>query len=109
MVYVIAGYITRPIIENAKLITKFATTGDTDLKEENKWLNRRDEIGVMSRAFNDMIGVLHYKAMIAKEIAGGNLVVEDSVLSPKDHLGMAFAQMVHDLNGILRRVKCRGK
>ena len=104
VVYVIAGYITRPIIENAKLITKFATTGDTDLKEENKWLNRRDEIGVMSRAFNDMIGVLHYKAMIAKEIAGGNLVVEDSVLSPKDHLGMAFAQMVHDLNGILRRV-----
>ena len=104
VVYIIAIYIARPIIENARIIAKFATTGDTDLKEENRWSNRRDEIGVMSRAFNDMITVLHKKAMTAKEIAGGNLAVGVSVLSPRDHLGMAFAQMVHDLNRILGRV-----
>ncbi len=105
VVYVVAGLIANPIIENAKIITKFATTGNTDIVEDNKCINRKDEIGIMSRAFNEMIGVLHQKALTAKEIANGNMCVEVNVLSDTDHLGLAFERMVKDLNRILGQVE----
>ncbi len=105
VVYIVAGLIARPIIENAKIITRFATTGNTDLIEDKKCINRKDEIGIMSRAFNEMIGVLHQKAQTAREIADGNMCVEVNVLSQDDHLGLAFERMVKDLNMILGQVE----
>ena len=44
------------------------------------------------------------KAITAKEIAKGNLKVDVTVLSDKDDLGLAFNQMVTDLNSILGQV-----
>ena len=105
VVYIVAGLIANPIIKNAKIITKFATTGDTNIKDDTKCTNRKDEIGIMSRAFNEMIEVLQQKAHTAREIANGNMCVKVNVLSEHDHLGLAFDRMVKDLNMILGQVK----
>ncbi len=104
VIYMIARYIATPITATADIISKFARTGNTSLKEDNMWVARKDEIGVMAKAFDQMIGVLHEKSITAKEIADGNLEVEVSVLSEEDHLGLAFSQMVRDLNSVLGQV-----
>ncbi len=104
IVYIVARLIASPIIATAEIISTFAATGNTNLKEDNKWFKRKDEIGVMAKTLNQMIEVLHEKSLTAKEIANGNLEVKVSVLSKDDHLGVAFDQMANDLNSILSRV-----
>ena len=94
IIYMVARYIASPIIATASIISSFARTGNTGLKEDNLWVGRKDEIGVMAKAFDQMLGVLHEKSITAKEIADGNLEVEVAVLSEEDHLGRAFSQMV---------------
>lgn len=104
IIYIIARFIASPIIETANVLLEFASSGNTNLTENNKWSKRKDEIGIMANAFDDMIKVLHEKAKTAKEIASGNLQVNVKVLSKDDDLGNAFDQMVKDLNNILGRV-----
>ena len=104
IVYFVASYIAKPIIATSKVLSRFAETGDTDLKEGVQWSHRKDEIGVMAKSFDHMINVLRGKAITAKEIAKGNLRVDVAVLSGKDDLGLAFNQMVTDLNSILGQV-----
>ena len=104
VIYFIARYIASPIIATADILSKFATTGNTNLNEDNQWSKRKDEVGIMATAFDNMINILHEKAITAKSIANGNLQVDVSVLSESDDLGNAFKQMVNNLNSILGQV-----
>ena len=102
--YLISRLISSPITHTAQIITSFSQEGNTNITEDHKYLSRKDEIGQMSQAFSDMMKILHEKALTAKEIANGNLRINAVALSPKDHLGMAFSQMVKDLNSILKQI-----
>ncbi len=104
IIFFVAGLISKPIVAMSDLLMKFAQTDNTEVQEDNSWSGRKDEIGMMAQAFASMLGVLKEKSVTAKEIASGNLQVEVAVLSPDDNLGLAFSQMVNDLNSILNQV-----
>jgi methyl-accepting chemotaxis protein len=65
--------------------------------DESRYAGRRDEIGQMSRALDELDGNLRSTARIAQTIACGDLTVEAKPLSDKDTLGLAMRSMVENL------------
>ncbi|MGA6924840.1 MAG: HAMP domain-containing methyl-accepting chemotaxis protein, partial [Desulfosarcina sp.] len=55
VVYIVSGGISRPVVEIANVVNKVAT--DRDLTLESP-VNTGDEVGLMARAFNNMLGAL---------------------------------------------------
>ncbi|MBU2549622.1 MAG: HAMP domain-containing protein [Proteobacteria bacterium] len=64
----------------------------------------RDEIGTLSRNFASMARVQKERAMLASDIAGGNMRQEVEVFSENDTLGRALTDMVANLNDTLGQV-----
>ena len=74
-----------------KVARQIGNAGDLDHEID---VNRRDEIGELSRSFAAMVTYLKEMAAVSEAIAGGNLNVEVQPRSKNDTLGKAFAQ--HD-------------
>ena len=92
--------IIRGIIRPIDRIVRFAgelKNGDLS----SKLPERRDEIGVMSSALNDVVDEMRAKADIAKGIAEGDLDQEVNVASQKDSLGKALYTMLDSLNAMV--------
>ena len=85
--------ITRPL---SRLQDSAEAISGGDLSRDVK-MNRRDEIGKLSDAFQRMIVSQREKTRVAGEIAGGNLAVEFSASSDKDSLGLAMTEMCANL------------
>ena len=85
--------ITRPlsIIQDA---AEKISRGDLSQDVE---LDRKDEIGKLSGAFQQMIVSQREKTRVAEEISRGNLAVEFSVSSDRDTLGLAMTDMCTNL------------
>ena len=95
---IVAFFIIRNISIPLGEITRAAeriAAGDLLIAMEPK--KRRDEVGVLSRAFATMTAFLRAMAGSADQIAAGNLNVQVSPQSEKDVLGNAFVAMVKNL------------
>jgi methyl-accepting chemotaxis protein len=64
----------------------------------------RDEIGIMSFAFQEIIGFIREIIGITSQVAKGDLSIEIQPRSEKDELGIAFAKMVSGLRGAVGAV-----
>ncbi len=104
IVYIFASRIAKPITDSSALLLILANEGSTEQRINEKYLQRKDEIGYLQNALNSLISILHKKATIARRIANGDLQVDVTVLSEKDDLGLAFSQMAKDLNSTLAQV-----
>jgi methyl-accepting chemotaxis protein len=67
--------------------------------------DRRDEVGVLSQAFQSMIEGMEKVTKASQEIASGNLNVEVKERSDKDELMKSLATMVQKLGTVVQDVK----
>jgi methyl-accepting chemotaxis protein len=100
----LAGFgIARNIANPLQDLTRVAeriTQGD--LKARVAFKARSDEVGVLSRAFEQMTDSLMAMAHAAEQIAAGDLRTSVQPKSSEDLLGNAFSRMVADLRGQIR-------
>lgn len=97
-------FIARSILRPIQKAVKFAQTiGKGDLSERMR-MDSRDEMGVLSRALDVMADGLEAKGRVAAYIADGDLTRDVTLLSDRDTLGLAFAQMAENLRGLLSTV-----
>ena len=90
--------IAAPLTRIAAMARKFA---EGDLRVEIAASDRKDEIGVLTRAFHGLSRSLAALAGRARQIAGGDLTAEIKPQSEHDILGNAFASMTGSLRGLI--------
>ncbi|PLY11800.1 MAG: methyl-accepting chemotaxis protein [Desulfuromonas sp.] len=64
----------------------------------------RDEFGELATAFNGMSGALNRQALLADQIANGNLDVDVQLSSDRDQLGRSLSNMVEKLREVIGEV-----
>ena len=72
-------------------------------------LGRKDEIGVLADALDDMTDNLQGHADIAAQIAKGNLNVTVRLASGQDQFGMALQTMAANLNELIGQIQVAGE
>jgi methyl-accepting chemotaxis protein len=90
----IALSISRSLMRAVGLANAVAT-GDLTQTVEAK---TNDEVGDLLKALNAMTANLNATAIVAEEVAQGNLAVQAKRLSDKDTLGIALERMIASLN-----------
>lgn len=75
--------------------------GDLSQKLE---VQRKDEVGQLSSALNQMAGNLQASALVAEKISSGDLNVQPQVRSQKDTLGLSLVRMVESLRSVIGNV-----
>ena len=91
VVWLIAQYITEPLMKTSKTVKKLAKG---DIKYVKKMsVNSNDEIGEIRDSVNILITSLKSTAKFAKQIGKGNLTSKFKLLSKKDVLGNALLNM----------------
>jgi methyl-accepting chemotaxis protein len=98
--YLFARSISRPIKHLATLAEQIAA-GDIDIQINNK---SADEIGVLSRIFDQLTDYIKYMATAAQNIAPKNLTVDVQPRSDKDVLGHAFQSMVINFRDMIKEL-----
>ena len=94
--------ITRPMKEVVAVANQMAAG---NLTAAAKLESRRDEIGDLTKAFNQMSGVFREMAGVVGEIAEGNLTVKVKPQSDGDVMGHALATMVQRLSSLAGQVQ----
>jgi methyl-accepting chemotaxis protein len=97
--------LSRPIM-NAVELAKEIGKGDFT---QRLTIDRKDEVGQLSSALNNMATILAANAKVAAEIASGNLDVKVEVVSEKDRLGQAFQKMIENLNEVMGQFQTAGE
>ena len=90
--FIVSGYITRPIHFLVQLAEK-VSEGDLSVIFQEKHFGR-DEIGILARAFQNVVTYFREMAEIATSIAKGDLRKEVVPKSDRDTLGQALEQMI---------------
>ncbi|MBV9436401.1 MAG: HAMP domain-containing protein [Acidobacteria bacterium] len=100
--YFITSSITEPLSYLMAAAREIGDTGDLDQKID---IDRRDEIGELSKSFNKMIAYLKEMAGVSEAIAGGDLTVQVQPRSQRDTLGRAFGEMTIGLRALVKNVR----
>ena len=79
-----------------------------DLAVDATFASRKDDIGVLARAFERMVATLKDMAGVAERIAAGDLSVQVLPRSDADVMGHAFANMVQRLSALMAAVQQSG-
>jgi methyl-accepting chemotaxis protein len=99
IVVVIIGFfimrdITKPLRGAVEIAGKIASG---DLSAESSFAGRRDEMGDLARAFDQMVASLKDSVGVAERIASGELAVSVQPRSDEDAMGHALGRMVRSL------------
>ena len=109
LVLVIGFYIVRDITVPLKQVVGVANQiAVGNLNVETISGNRKDEIGVLSRAFDRMITSLREQVLLVQDIADGDLTGSIKPQSPNDDMGNALVEMVAHLSGLVSEVHKSG-
>lgn len=98
--YFIAKGITTPLGSAVYALNRLAE-GDTTVKID---IGYQDEIGMLLKAMDNMVGSINKMADAASAIASGNLKVDVVPQSERDVLGNALADMVESLRKQTREI-----
>ncbi|MHB8880649.1 MAG: methyl-accepting chemotaxis protein [Thermodesulfovibrionales bacterium] len=93
--------ISRPIVKLSEMSKQIAG-GDLSVDVDIK---RADEVGTLADSFRDMTAYLKSVAVIAGEVAGGDLRSDVTPKSERDVLGNAFQKMTGGLRAIITEVR----
>jgi len=105
VIYFLTKTITDPIIDCITVFGKISQEGDIGQNINSELLNKKDEIGDLAKAINDMITSLMERASVAQKIASGDLMVNPKSASEKDVLGNALVTMTKKLNHVMFQIK----
>ena len=93
------------------LVTKMAKSlsvgdlvRDTSEQEKDKVRLRKDEIGEIGKAFDQLINYMQGMGAAATAIAANDLTISVTANSAKDELGNSFAQMIVGLQEVIGQV-----
>jgi methyl-accepting chemotaxis protein WspA len=103
--FVFATSLARPIKEVVGMANLIAIG---DLTGQVTSGSRRDEIGMLARAFERMVVALKEKVGAAERIAAGDLSVAVTPQSERDAMGNALANMVDRLSMLMSEVQRSG-
>ena len=95
--FIVNRSVSRPLNEAVKKIQEISN-GNFSIRFN---LQSRDEVGMVGKALDNMAENMEKRAIIAQEIADGNLTSKADVVSSHDHFGKAFQVMVDSLNNIV--------
>jgi len=98
--FFISRMIANPLIEMVPVAAGVAE-GDLDQKIDVK---SKDEVGLVGRAFSNVIDYMKEMAGAAQKIADGDLTANVEPKSEKDALGNAFSSMTNNLRGLIGQV-----
>jgi methyl-accepting chemotaxis protein len=101
MAWALTSGLTRPLTRAVRMARSIGA-GRLDQRLN---LNRRDEMGELADAFDDMAEGLSAKAELARRIADGDLTRQVRLASEEDMLGAALKDMTGSLNLILGQVE----
>ena len=93
-----------PVVAALKKGVAFAETVRKGDIRHRLTVQRRDEIGQLAGALNDMADGLAERSHLAEQIANGDLTAEVNLASDDDTLGKALQNMVQNLNQTLSEV-----
>jgi methyl-accepting chemotaxis protein len=108
---IVAYFLSRNIAQPLLAITnsaQYLATGQSIYQNEEmvslqeRMVQRRDEVGDLSRAFDAIERYFEETSQLASQIAQGNLAVQVHRTSDQDRLGLALEHMMGYLNQILR-------
>lgn len=97
-------YISRGIIRPIKEImaaTEALALGDVNVEVN---VNRNDEVGIMAKAFQNMIANTKEQALVAEKLAQGDLSIDVRVRSQEDLLGKKLAEIVAKNNEVMYNI-----
>jgi methyl-accepting chemotaxis protein len=97
--WVFARQIANPLSELTRAARRLAQ-GDTH-QDTSKLVRRKDEVGLISEAFQEINGYLGEMADSATRLAQGDLTTRVQPRSASDTLGIAFNQMNTSLNALV--------
>lgn len=89
--------VSKPISEAAGYI-KQLSLGHTDINIDQKIKERKDEIGLLTRAVDEISGSIEEKSQAAESIARGDLSVSVTPRSEYDVLSLSMQKMIDSLN-----------
>jgi methyl-accepting chemotaxis protein len=87
-------------------VANHIAAGDLSVRVEAR--DRRDELGGLGRAFDEMVGSLKDTVAVAERIAAGDLAATVKPRSDRDALGHALSHMAQRLSGLLSDVHRSG-
>ena len=109
IVSVIGLFVIRDLTQSLGRVVRAANQiaiGDLAIPGESK--SRRDEIGVLGHAFDQMVEASKEMAGVAERIAAGDLAVVVKPRSDRDVLGNALANMVERLSVLVGEMQRSG-
>jgi methyl-accepting chemotaxis protein WspA len=103
--FAFATSLARPIQEIVAMANLIAIG---DLTGQVAAGSRKDEVGMLARAFERMVVALKEKVGVAERIAAGDLSVAVTPQSERDAMGNALANMVDRLSALMSEVQRSG-
>lgn len=106
----LAQHITKPINILTETNQRFAQGFTDRIPEYNAYIDnymyvRNDEIGMMTRSFGALRSYFERMIAIAGQLAQGDLTGQVELASERDQLGLAFQEMLGNLNNVFSEVQ----
>ena len=98
------AYIRKTVSAPLKQIaekSKYLVLGDTEIQIDKKYLDRKDEIGLIGRGFEEIASNMKEQAQIANLIAEGDLTIDVMPKSDKDLLSISMKNVVQELRKLV--------
>ena len=92
--------ITRPL-RNIAEKSNLLVLGDTEFQIESTYLDRKDEIGLIGRAFGSIADNIKRQSEAARQNAGGDFSLEITPGSEKDILGLSLVSVIETLKNLV--------
>jgi methyl-accepting chemotaxis protein len=100
--YKLPKSITEPLMHLMFAAREIGNSGDLEQQID---IDRKDEIGELSKSFNKMVAYLREMASVSEAIACGDLTVQVQPRSDSDTLGKAFSEMTVGLRALVKSVR----
>ena len=101
-------FVNRSISKPIREITdqsKLLQTGDTDVHVPEKYLKRKDEIGLLGRGFVELAANIKEQAVLGEEIAAGNLSLDVTPRSSKDIMAISMNSIINTLRELVKEAE----
>jgi methyl-accepting chemotaxis protein len=105
VVIVVALLFSRTISRPLGQVTEYSNriaAGDFSVAVQTA--KSKDEIGMLTSSFQEMLEALKYKAVVIQKIADGDLTTKVDLASNEDGLGISLSEMAESLNDVISQV-----
>lgn len=97
--------VTGPLVAGIGCLSQLARSGDITIEVEPRLLRRKDEIGELGHAIEEIIGAERAVVDATTKMAGGNWNFDVPLRSEKDMLNRSINTMTTEVNAMLTHVR----